>query len=256
MGVFPQASMGGDNTHCQANPPVMPSRNRSLRLRCLEGTEGSSGFMGGGPPPPLPPPPENNAIPSTYRRQSIRPLGSPRPLRRRFHVAHRAAGDITDITPRDRAWSPKIARSAANEGTPRGSRDRSNGYLRPPPAGPPPISGCEPTRARKFNQPIHRHRAHRPRTDTNERERIAAGTTSDDDRWRDVTSLVLPPPASPMPLTSCQLPWTPDTPRVFYFYRVDQIRLSPSRQRNRLASPGESAIVLDRGKSSDRERWG
>ncbi|EFN84011.1 hypothetical protein EAI_03397 [Harpegnathos saltator] len=68
-------STGDDNTHCQANPPVMPSRSRSLRLRCLEGTAGSSGFMGGGPPPPapLPPPPENNAIPSTrVKRENVR----------------------------------------------------------------------------------------------------------------------------------------------------------------------------------------
>ncbi|TGZ49158.1 Uncharacterized protein DBV15_09518 [Temnothorax longispinosus] len=57
-----------DDTHCQANPPVMPSRSRSLRLRCLEGM-GSSGLMGGPPPPPPAPlpPPENNAIPSASR---------------------------------------------------------------------------------------------------------------------------------------------------------------------------------------------
>ena len=52
------------DTHCQANPPVIPSRSRSLRLRCLEGMV-SSGLIGGPPPPPPAPlpPPENNAIP-------------------------------------------------------------------------------------------------------------------------------------------------------------------------------------------------
>lgn len=123
----PAASTGGDNTHCQANPPVMPSRSRSLRLRCLEGTAGSSGFMGGGPPPappaPLPPPPENNAIP--YRRQSSRSSSgtgstgmhsrSPRPLRRRFHAAHRAAGMITD-TVRDVAISSEYLVIGADSG--------------------------------------------------------------------------------------------------------------------------------------------
>ncbi|KYN12765.1 hypothetical protein ALC57_15043 [Trachymyrmex cornetzi] len=56
------------DTHCQANPPVIPSRSRSLRLRCLEGMV-SSGLIGGPPPPPPAPlpPPENNAIPSAFR---------------------------------------------------------------------------------------------------------------------------------------------------------------------------------------------
>ncbi|KYQ49986.1 hypothetical protein ALC60_10923 [Trachymyrmex zeteki] len=57
-----------NKTHCQANPPVIPSRSRSLRLRCLEGMV-SSGLIGGPPPPPPAPlpPPENNAIPSAFR---------------------------------------------------------------------------------------------------------------------------------------------------------------------------------------------
>lgn len=54
------------DTHCQANPPVMPSLSRSFKLRCLEGSDegvSSSGLLDGGPlPPPVPPPPENNAI--------------------------------------------------------------------------------------------------------------------------------------------------------------------------------------------------
>ncbi|KYM85463.1 hypothetical protein ALC53_04706 [Atta colombica] len=56
------------DTHCQANPPVIPSRSRSLRLRCLEGMV-SSGLIGGPPPPPPAPlpPPENNAIPFAFR---------------------------------------------------------------------------------------------------------------------------------------------------------------------------------------------
>lgn len=47
-------------------------------------------------------------------------------------------------------------------------------------------------------------------TGTSERELIAAKTTSDDDRWQttSLTSLTFPS-ASPVPLTSCQLPRTP-----------------------------------------------
>lgn len=47
-------------------------------------------------------------------------------------------------------------------------------------------------------------------TGTGERELIAAETTSDDDRWQttSLTSLTFPS-ASPVPLTSCQLPRTP-----------------------------------------------
>lgn len=91
------------DTHCQANPPVIPSRSRSLRLRCLEGMV-SSGLMGGPPPPPPAPlpPPENNAIPSD-NVESIYTCDTPRDLldlsTSQFHIAYRTgmiADDVSD----------------------------------------------------------------------------------------------------------------------------------------------------------------
>ena len=51
------------NTHCHVNPPVIPSRRRSLRLRCLEGVPEDpewSWDLGGVSLPPVPP--ANNSI--------------------------------------------------------------------------------------------------------------------------------------------------------------------------------------------------
>lgn len=63
----------GKSTHCQLNLPVIPSLRRSLRLRCLEGSDGlagsSFGLLDGGPLPP-PAPPENNAITSSSSHRS------------------------------------------------------------------------------------------------------------------------------------------------------------------------------------------
>lgn len=69
--------MTTNNTHCHVNPPVIPSRRRSLRLRCREGVLEGVGWSwdpGGVSLPP--PPPANNAIFFFFKKTSHFPYFS------------------------------------------------------------------------------------------------------------------------------------------------------------------------------------
>ncbi|OAD60354.1 hypothetical protein WN48_05653 [Eufriesea mexicana] len=86
----------------------MPSLSRSLRLRCLDGSDGLTGsfcLLGGGPLPPPAPPPENSAI--TLLRAGPRAF---------VYYSHENVRDSLDPT--------TVSRSRVERASPRHSRAR------------------------------------------------------------------------------------------------------------------------------------